>query len=177
MGAPDPLNSRSAYGEGKRCSEWLAHAFGELSGCKVKIARCFAFVGPYLPLDKHFAIGNFIYDARSNNEIVLQGDGTAYRSYLYAADLAIWLWTILLRGPAGIAYNVGGDEAITIADLAHRVTQLARSDKAVIFLTPPDPLKAVERYVPGVRKAEYELGLKTWISLDEAIHKTLQWVK
>lgn len=175
MGAPDPLNSRSAYGEGKRCSEWLAHAYGEFYGCNVKIARCFAFVGPYLPLDKHFAIGNFIHDALSNNEIVLQGDGTAYRSYLYAADLAVWLWTILLRGPAGSAYNVGGDEAITIADLAERVNTIAGSRNKIKIMSRLDPDKKPDRYVPDVKKAELNLGLTCEIRLDDAIEKTLQW--
>jgi dTDP-glucose 4,6-dehydratase len=175
--APDPLNIKSAYGEGKRCAEWLANAYGEEHRFAVKIARCFAFVGPYLPLDKHFAIGNFIRDALADEGIVIQGDGTPYRSYLYAADLAIWLWTILLRGHSGVAYNVGSDEPITIAELARRVTQLAGSDKAIKVLTPSNPLKTAERYVPDVQKAGHELGLKTWIPLDEAIHKTLQWVK
>ena len=177
IGAPDILNTKSAYGEGKRCSEWLANAYGEKGQFRVKIARCFSFVGPHLPLDKHFAVGNFIRDALANRGIVIQGDGTPYRSYLYAADLAIWLWTILLRGPAGVAFNVGGDEAITIAELARRVSQLAETGKKVQVMAVRDPQQAVERYVPDVQKAKHELGLQTWIPLDDAIHRTLQWLK
>jgi dTDP-glucose 4,6-dehydratase len=174
-GAPNTLNSKSAYGEGKRCSEWLANAHGELYGYNIKIARCFAFVGPHLPLDKHFAIGNFIYDALSNNGIVIQGDGTSYRSYLYAADLAIWLWTILLLGPSGVAYNVGGNEAVSIAELARRVTQISGSHQNIKIMTPLDSAKNPDRYIPDVHKAELELGLKCWINLDDSIHRTLQW--
>lgn len=174
-GAPDTLDTRSAYGEGKRCSEWLTNAYGELYAFNVKIARCFAFVGPHLPLDKHFAIGNFIFDTLADKEIVIQGDGTAYRSYLYAADLAIWLWTILLCGSAGAAYNVGGDEAITIADLARRVNQCAGSHQGVTVMTPHDPENKPDRYIPCVRKAALDLGLTCRINLDEAIDRTLQW--
>jgi nucleoside-diphosphate-sugar epimerase len=174
-GAPDTLNSKSAYGEGKRCSEWLANAYGDKHHFSVKIARCFAFVGPHLPLDQHFAIGNFIRDAISAQPIIIKGDGSAYRSYLYAADLAIWLWTILLRGPAGVAYNVGGDEAITIADLAKRVNLIAGSDREVKVLTPRDPQKSPDRYIPDIGKAELELGLKCRINLEDAILRTIQW--
>jgi dTDP-glucose 4,6-dehydratase len=174
-GAPDILNIKSAYGEGKRCSEWLANAYGEKYRYSVKVARCFAFVGPYLPLDKHFAIGNFIRDALAGKEIGIQGDGTPCRSYLYAADLAIWLWTILLRSPARIAYNVGGDESTTIADLARRVNHLAGSDKNVTVMIPADPTKKPDRYIPDVNKADVDLGLKCWIDLDDAIKRTLKW--
>lgn len=175
IGSPDPLDPKSAYGEGKHCSEWLASAYAVEYGLSAKIARCFAFVGPYLPLDKHFAIGNFIRDALAGRAIVIQGDGTPYRSYLYAADLAIWLWTILLAAPSRVAYNVGGDEIISIAELARRVNAVIGSTAEVKVLTSPDPGKMAERYVPDVRKAETELGLKNWISLDQAILRTARW--
>lgn len=174
-GAPDPLDKGSAYGEGKRCAEWLATEIGREAGFSVKIARCFAFVGPYLPLDKHFAIGNFIRDALSEAPILIQGNGSAVRSYLYAADLVVWLWTILLKAPAGVAYNVGGDEAIDISGLANRVNVLAGSPSEVNVMMQRDPAAKPSRYVPDVRKAEIELGLKPDIGLDEAIRRTIRW--
>jgi dTDP-glucose 4,6-dehydratase len=80
-GAPDPTDPNSAYGEGKRAAEMLCAMYAKMYGIQTKIARGFTFVGPYLPLDIHYAIGNFISDGLQGSPIEIKGDGTTYRSY------------------------------------------------------------------------------------------------
>lgn len=173
-GGPNILDIRSAYAEGKRAAEWLTNSYGQ-EGLKVNIARCFAFVGPYMALEKQFAIGNFIDAALRNQPILIRGDGTPLRTYLYAADLAIWLLTILLAGKPGDVFNVGGDMPISIKELALKVLRLTGANSELKVLLPPRQDEGVERYVPDVSKARKLLGLLPWIAIDDAIDRTVRW--
>jgi nucleoside-diphosphate-sugar epimerase len=176
-GGPDLSDPRSTYGESKRMAELLCQLQAAPSGASIKVARCFAFVGPHLPLDAHFAIGNFIRDALAGGPIRIRGDGTAVRSYLYAADLAVWLWTILVAGKSGQAYNVGGAEAVTMAQLARRVRDELAPTAQIQQDRLPAPAQPVDRYVPDVSRAANELGLEPRITIEEAVSRTAQWAR
>jgi nucleoside-diphosphate-sugar epimerase len=180
-GGPDPLDRCNAYAEGKRAAEFLCGlaASDPIEPVKVSIARCFAFVGPHLPLDVHFAIGNFIRDALAGGPIRVSGDGTPYRSYLYAADLAEWLITILLRGRPGRAYNVGSEQGLSIKHLAGYVATHAASFLGIVIphvtiAMPSHASQRVERYVPSCFRARGELGLLPRVPLNEALMRTME---
>lgn len=175
-GAPPTNQGRSAYGEGKRAAEWLTFEFGATYGINACAARCYALVGPYLPLDKHFAMGNFIRDAMAGRPIQISGDGTSMRSYLYTSDLSIWLWTILLKGETGQAYNVGSDKSISIKNLADLIASITPSHPDVILAQKAKEGAFPERYVPDVTKARNDLGLDQWTSLEVGIKKTMDWI-
>jgi len=175
--SPDLSNPANAYGLAKRAAEHLCHLYAAAHGVEVVIARCFAFVGPALPLDAHFAIGNFIRDALSQPLITVAGDGAAVRSYLDQSDLSLWLWTMLLKGSASEAYNVGSDQAITIAELATLVRDLLAPEKEVHILGVTQPTGSRSRYVPDITKARTKLGLDVQVSLAEAIVQTASSVQ
>jgi len=161
------------YTLGKRTAEQLCIDAGHPGGLETKIARCFAFVGPHLPLDAHFAIGNFIRDGLRGSPVQVAGDGTPLRSYLYAADLAVWLWTILSRGAPGRPYNVGSAQALSIRELAETVGRIF--GVPVHIARTPDPSAPAARYVPDTTRARRELGLAEWIPLEEGILRTAAW--
>jgi dTDP-glucose 4,6-dehydratase len=169
-GSSDSMDPSSAYGEGKRVGELLCAIAHKEHGLETTIGRCFAFVGPHLPLDAHFAIGNFIRDAMKGEPIKVK-DGTPYRSYLYAADLAIWLWTILFQGEACHPYNVGSDQEIAIVQLAESVASTIGGSVRPSTLN----LKsALSSYVPNIENAR-SLALEVRTPLIEAIKKTVRW--
>lgn len=176
-GAPATNLAQSAYGEAKRAAEWIAFETGKTQNIDVCSARCFAFVGPYLPLDKHFAIGNFIRDSMQGTPIRIMGDGMPSRSYLYASDLSIWLWTILLKGKKNESYNVGSDESLTILELARLVAKISNRPTDVLVANNSLSSTGVERYVPDIEKAKTELGLSILTPLASAITKTMDWIE
>jgi nucleoside-diphosphate-sugar epimerase len=175
LGAPDPMDAANVYAEGKRAAELLCALYQKTGRLECKIARCWAFCGPHLPLDQHFAIGNFIGDVLAGRPIQIQGDGTPRRSYLYAADLTVWLWTILFRGPTLIPFNVGSGHDVSILELAQTVASTLNSQteirvaKQAISGTPP------HRYVPCVDRARELLGLRETVGLEESIRRTAEW--
>ncbi|HET8541996.1 MAG TPA: NAD-dependent epimerase/dehydratase family protein [Anaeromyxobacter sp.] len=176
-GAPDPLASGSAYGEGKRAAELLCALGGGAHGYEAVIARCFAFAGPYLPLDAHFAIGNFVRDALRGGPIRVQGDGTPFRSYLYGADLASWLWTLLARGRGARAYHVGSEAAVSVRELALTVARVLEVGSGVKIAREAPPGGRAERYVPSTRRAREELGLAETFTLEEAIARMAEFAR
>jgi len=170
-GMPDPLTPGNAYSVAKRAAEHLCALYQDAHGVEIVVARCFAFVGRDLPLDVHFAIGNFMRDAIHGDAVRVSGDGTALRTYLDQEDLAHWLMTLLEQGRPGEAYNVGSDQVVSIAELAHLVRDLLAPGKSVEILGQPDQAQGRSRYVPDIRKAREELGLTVRIPLAAAIRR------
>jgi nucleoside-diphosphate-sugar epimerase len=179
-GAPDVLDAGSVYSEGKRASELMCALYQKTVRAKgvefeAKIARCWAFCGPHLPLDTHFAIGNFIGDVLAGRPISIGGDGTPRRSYLYGSDLAIWLWTMLFRAPPLVAINVGSGRDVSILELAQIVAATLDPVTVVTVAEEALPGAPVARYVPSVARAQDLLGLRETVGLEESIRRTAAW--
>jgi nucleoside-diphosphate-sugar epimerase len=165
-------NSNAAYAEGKRFAELYCSTYFEKYNLPIKIARCFAFVGPYLPLDTHFAIGNFINNVIKNEDIVIMGDGSTTRSYMYASDLSIAIWKILLIGNNNKPYNVGVDKSYTLKEIALMLNKNYGNNVKILNMN-KDLAKNV--YVPNIDTLINELEIKQFIQIEEAIQKTIKF--
>lgn len=160
----------TAYGRGKLVAEKLLME----SGLDVRIARCFAFAGPYLPRTIHYAIGNFVQNCMDGEPIVINGDGTPLRSYMDADDLVEWLFAILERGESGRPYNVGSDQAISIRDLAEMVRKVLGSKSEILVKGKPSPDVPPSVYVPSISRTRDELGLQVKIPIERAILRMIK---
>ena len=177
LGAPETNSIYAAYGEAKRTAELFGNLYSEQYGFEHKIARCFAFVGPYLDPNGTYAIGNFLKNAVSDQNIIINGDGTDCRSYLYSDDLIFYLFKILIFGKNKQPYNVGSDQSLSIFELANTISKLVNKNIG-IELKQKAALSAVpNRYVPNVDLIKNELQLTPSVSLEEAIIETAAYFK
>ena len=161
---------RTVYGQCKRAAEDLCAIFTE-EGLPIVIARPYAFVGPGLPLTDKFAIGAFIRDAIAGGPVRVTGGQSVYRSYLYASDMATWLWTLLLRGEPGSTVEVGSEVHLPISELAGIVAQTLGVNLERI---PAE--QDADCYLPDVFAA-HSMGLKQTVPLREAIERTARFAQ
>jgi nucleoside-diphosphate-sugar epimerase len=180
QGAPYTLDGQSGLGQGKRAAEFLCSYYAEKHNINLTIARCFSFAGPGLPLDIHYAIGNFIHDALFADEITVKGDGSPMRSFLYTGDLVHWLLAMLVEGNGKIIYNLGSDQALSILDLANAVKNtLAPHKKINVLGNNQHSVGNFNRswYVPDISKAKKDLQLNVWTNLEEMILSTANAIR
>lgn len=169
-GAAGMVEYKRDYAEAKRSAEETIAAYGRSHGARVAVARCFAFVGAYLPRDQHFAVGNFLADGVAGRPVRVNARYPVIRSYMHADDLVRWLMTIADAATADCPiYNVGSDQGVDMTDLAARVA--ARYNVPVDLQ--PRTNAPVDRYVPSIKRAAHDLGLVLNMDLDHALDATI----
>ena len=100
-----------------------------------------------------------------------------YRSYLYAADLAIWLWTILFKGKSRHPYNVGSEVSFSIAEIAQAVAKSCGPNIKVEIRKTANPANPAERYIPSNLRGSVEIDLQTLFDLPTSIQRTMQFIR
>lgn len=173
--APVSLAPAGAYAEAKRLAELICVIAGNELGIEVKIARGFAFIGPFLPRDSHLAAAEFLKAALAGKEIVIRGHGRTIRSYLYGGDLATWLWTILFNGKPAHPYNLGSDVPISIGELAKVIAEGCESAVPVRVLCQLEPNELIDIYLPDLTRARSELGLEVFTPIKKAVHASIAY--
>ena len=140
-------------------------------GVKTSIARCFSFVGPWLPKNEHYAIGNFLLDGFNKQKIEVKSNFKVFRSYMYADDLIYWLLKIAINAKKNCCiYNVGSDEAVSLHALAKLVSKILKKPLKIGKIGS----KKIDRYIPSIQKAKQELNLRINYNLKHSIYSTIK---
>lgn len=175
--AIDLSAANAAYGEGKRVAEFLLGEAASRGVCELIVARLFSFCGTRLPVDKHFAIGNFVRDAVNTDCVTVRSDGSAIRSYMDQRDMARWLLKALDFGPSSSPFHIGSSSPISISELAKLVGR--RSEEVLSKRVRVDVVgKSVgydgfDFYVPDTTWTESVLDVNMEIGLAESIDDML----
>jgi len=162
----------SVYSKSKAEAEELLNSSIANGRTRGSNPRLFAFEGPHISMQEHFAVGNFLRDGLEGQRIQLKGNPSTVRSYLYPTDLTIWLLK-LLANPCHAPINIGSDVAYSMVELANIVSKMT-SNKGVDLLNPTLP---ASRYVPSIENAKRKLQVEQKVSLVEGLERWIKWIE
>jgi nucleoside-diphosphate-sugar epimerase len=159
--------SQLAYHETKRYAEMLMTMYRHQHGLNLVAARLFAFLGPGLPLERHFAAGNFMREAFNGETIRVRTEGLSARSYLYPTDMVNAISLLATAETSEAEYNIGSDRPVTVRELAETIAQYF--DVSVQF---DNEIEEPTYYVPDTTRLRKTHGFVETINLQNAISRT-----
>lgn len=101
---------------------------GQISGIN---ARLFAFYGPHLSTNSHYAIGNFIQSALTKKTVEVKSKGESYRSYMHASELACQL-IYLMSNSKSVNCDIGSEFSKPISWWANYIGELFNSEVKIL---------------------------------------------
>ena len=168
----DCASIKSIYPESKRFSETLCKAYETLYRLPIVQVRPFSFIGPFMSLEKPWAINNFIRDAIKFKRIKIIGNGKPIRSYMYPTDMVEWLFNILVTSKNNSIYNLGSDEGISLENLALKIKNIIGNDIVIDILSMN---KNEDIFLPDITNLRKELELTLKVNINDALEKTIKW--
>jgi nucleoside-diphosphate-sugar epimerase len=143
-------------------------------GVKISIARCFAFVGKFLPRNSNYVVGNFIESILKNRDILIKSNHDVFRSYMYADDLVRWLIKIVENSNVNCpTYNVGSENTVNI----HKFGSILAKKYNLNCPVGKIDKKKYDMYVPSTNKIKEELNLIAKFNSLQAVNKTINLLK
>ena len=167
-------NDISVLGKSKIYAEKMVKNYCKKNKISFSIGRYFTFVGPYMPMKIHYAIGNFLIAKLLKKEIKLNSSGKSVRSYMYISDCIIYFFFILFNQKSGTIYNIGSDEKISILELSRLINKILPG-KVDININNKNNSKSF--YVPSTKKLKKSFPGFAYINLKDAIKKTFLHLK
>jgi UDP-glucose 4-epimerase len=172
LGSPQLI--RWAYSEAKALDESLAQMFMASHGLKFVTGRFFNTVGPRQSGAYGMVLPRFVAAAMKNEPLLVYGDGSQSRVFCHVLDAIDGVLKIFFDDKAlGHAFNIGGEEEVSIKELAMRVISVTNSSSSIEFLpyskAYPKGFEETMRRVPDTSKLRKMSGWKPEYSLDGII--------
>lgn len=173
----DLLNVRSCYAESKRIGENLCVSWHHQYGIPIKIIRPFHTYGPGMDLNDGRVFADFVSDVIKNRNIVMKSDGSNTRAFCYISDFTVGMFSALLKGEIGVAYNVGFNKETSIVGLAKMLVRLFPEKNLKVMMNnsyvSKEYLKStVKRTCPDISKIK-SLGWEPKIEIEEGFKRTI----
>ena len=162
----------SPYGASKLCGEAYCHAFAGSFGLATVALR---FANVYGPISAHKkgVITNFVTQALRGRPIVVYGDGSATRDFLYVDDLCEGICAAVRAPLADEVVHLASGRETSISELAELVLSLTEADVPIRYedRRPGE----VERTFARPEHAAELLGFAPAHGLTEGLRKTVEW--
>ncbi|CAN2170338.1 WcaG Nucleoside-diphosphate-sugar epimerases [Candidatus Nanopelagicaceae bacterium] len=165
-------SSTNEYAEAKLQVEKILQNAYESGQIKYQSPRLFAFTGPLLQLDAHFAIGNFLRDGLTGQAISINGNPGTIRSYMYPADLVVSLLAVATQDKYQ-NINIGSDVPISMLELATLISKMTENTRIKLPTSYPEPTN----YVPSVKNLRAIIPDYQFTPLEDALQKWINWIK
>lgn len=171
---------RWSYAATKAMDEFMALAYYRTKQLPVIIARFFNTVGPRQTGRYGMVIPRFVGQALKNEPITVFGDGTQTRTFTYVEDVVRGIVGLIEESRAiGGIFNIGGEEEISINDLAARILSITNSTSQIRHIpyneAYQEGFEDMERRVPDITKIKNLIGYKNTYSLDDILTKVMEY--
>jgi UDP-glucose 4-epimerase len=173
-----PLKSRWSYSEAKAIDEILAYTSWREKGLDTVIIRLFNTVGPRQTGSYGMVIPRFVGQALKNQPITIFGDGTQSRCFCHVSDIVDGVLALSEHPEAfGKVFNLGGDQEVSISDLARQVVELAGSESELEYISYDaayeEGFEDMTRRVPNTTRARQLVGFEPLIKLEDIIQSVI----
>jgi UDP-glucose 4-epimerase len=168
-------NPGSPYAVSKLASEYYVNTIGNLWGIGTVSLRVFNAYGPgqNLPASHPPVIPYFLRQAVGNGSIVIHGDGTQTRDYVFVDDV-VRAMTAAASAPdiQDMVINIGSGKETDLRGLVQSIQQLTNSKTEIIYNPRSNP--GVPRMCADLTLAAEKLDYVPKISLDEGLQLTIE---
>lgn len=168
-GNVNPIGLRSCYDEGKRAAESLFFDYNRQFGIQIRVARIFNTYGPRMNLHDGRVVSNFVYQALTNQNLTLYGNGEQTRSFCYVSDLIDGIVRLMeSEGSVVGPINLGNPTEFTIRELAEKVIEITGTTSKMVYheLPSDDP----KQRKPDTTMAESRLSWKAQVDLNDGLN-------